>query len=225
MKKILFFFIFIASIAAKAQTVVYHPFPDSNAVWIAQWGCCQPGGGPGCTITCCTITNWYEMTGDSILNGRTYHKIESLGTYSCNPPFCSPCGLPDWGIRLIREDSTKRIWIWDTFSMADTLLYDFNLSVGDTINTLYSNDIGSPHIVQSIDSIFIGIDYRKIYYYGSNLGNDSCTQFLIEGIGTGAGLFSPLCGNGCFEQGFQLSCFKQDGNILYYPNPSICTVD
>jgi hypothetical protein len=171
----------------------------------------------------CNTIERHDITGDTIINGSIYHKIESFRIVNCS--FGCP-QYSEWEIEFIKEDSAKRIWMLDTISMNDTLLYDFNLSVGDTINTLFSNDLYSPHIIQSIDSILVGAGYRKIYYY-SNYGNvgDFCTLFLIEGIGAGGGLFSPLCGNGCYQANFKLSCFKQDGNVLYYPNLISCTGD
>jgi hypothetical protein len=97
------------------------------------------------------------------------------------------------------------------------------MSVGDTIHSAVTN-LTDTNIVQSIDSIFIGSDYRKIYYYNSIYMPDTCTHFLIEGIGSGAGLFSELCGS-CFEHGYRLECFKQNDITLYYPNNMICQVD
>ncbi|MBK5284901.1 MAG: T9SS type A sorting domain-containing protein, partial [Bacteroidia bacterium] len=78
---------------------------------------------------------------------------------------------------------------------------------------------GTLYIVQSIDSILIGNNYRKRFNYSNSLlgmPDFTCSNFLIEGIGSGGGLFSPTCAGFCFEQMYTLSCFKQDGNILYY---------
>ena len=221
MKKVLLGFIFCLSISAGAQTSVYHPFPDSSAVWIVSSGCCNQA--IGCGVVCCNLMTRFEMTGDTVINSLSYHKILSFGTWSCNLPCAGPCMQPNWGMNYIREDTAKKIWWLYPFTMTDTLLYDFNLTAGDTIHTMPS--YVDTNIVQSVDSILIGSDYRKIYYYNSSsYGPDTCTHFLIEGIGSGAGLFSELCGS-CFEHGYRLECFKQDNQILYYPNNIFCQND
>jgi len=72
MKKIILFLIicnfFIVII--KAQTNVYHPFPDSNALWREYSG--------GYQCSCCSDYQYF-ITGDTIINSFTYHKIKKSG--------------------------------------------------------------------------------------------------------------------------------------------------
>jgi len=159
------------------------------------------------------------MIGDTIFNAKTYHIISEEDAGSCT---LSCTWWYDNTYKYIREDTTKRIWKFDTFTMSDALLYDFNLNIGDTIHSSLVL-FGEYDLIQSIDSTFIGNNYRKIYYYNSSFINDTCTHFLIEGIGGGAGLFSPLCGM-CGEAGSMLECFKQNGNILYYQGSGFCFI-
>ncbi len=54
---------------AKAQTSVYHPFPDSNAVWNMEcyvW--------PGCVSQPPFEYFSYTIAGDTVINSATYHK-------------------------------------------------------------------------------------------------------------------------------------------------------
>jgi hypothetical protein len=218
MKKVLHLLFFVASFFAKGQTSVYHPFPDSNAVWIVRGGCTNSFT-PSCILPQCEVMTRYEQTNDTIINSKFYHKITSSSSWSCSPPTCTqPCMPVDYSEHYIREDSTKRIWELNTFYMTDTLLYDFNLNVGDTINTMLSNIIGWDYVVQSIDSVWIGNSWRSRYNYSSSGGPESCTQFLIEGIGGGGGLFSPLCALFCFESGNALLCFQHNNEQYQYPD-------
>jgi hypothetical protein len=190
-------------------------------VWIVRSSCCNWAW--SCGLVCCDVMTRYEQIHDSIIQGNTYHRIYASSSWSCNPPCSSPCTSLPMGGYYIREDSAKRIWMYDISSMSDTLLYDFNLSIGDTINTILVTP-GDIFVVQALDSIFIGSNYRNIYYYSSTYGSDTCTHFLIEGIGSGAGLFSELCGS-CFEHGYRLLCYKQDNQTLYYPSNAFCSTD
>ncbi|MBK5285115.1 MAG: hypothetical protein JJE25_06900, partial [Bacteroidia bacterium] len=108
MKK--FFFFFLISISVEAQTSVYHPFPDSNAVWVV---------GVSCNVFPCSCGFFtrYTMGGDTLINGNIYHKIIQDGI-----PICNPCGCFYIGYyQFIREDTLKRIWAFDSAFMTDTL--------------------------------------------------------------------------------------------------------
>ena len=200
MRKILLF-LFICVIASEAkqslaQTNVYHPFPDSNAVWsIVGCGDIPP-------YPCGTY--WYGIKGDTIVNSISYHKIgysDSIGS----------------GISLIggiREDTTTKKIYFSYFSSAEQLLYDFNAGIGDTI--FYSINGFCKWTVTSIDSVLL-LDgkYRKKF----NLGGMGCSTmqiygpFVIEGVGSSDEL---LWGCNCTgASANDLLCFKQNGALLY----------
>src|SRR5262245_56270590 len=82
MKEFLLLFCFLFSLSAKAQTNVYHPFPDSNAVWniyFEQYYITIP-----CTLS--EFRNSYIISGDTIIKGLKYHKlwVPYIWGYSCN---------------------------------------------------------------------------------------------------------------------------------------------
>jgi len=195
MKKLLLFFSFSValSFSSKAQTSVYHPFPDSDAYWCQtdKWfdGTCD--GNENYTIF---------FNGDTTIGSHVYHKLAKSGYgYST---LCGPNGNGYYYynyIAAIRQDTLqKKVWIYNDGTHSDTILYDFNLQIGDTLDqskvywAVYGG--GQGHVIVSIDSILISGQYRKRYNY-------SACQFylpdssIIEGVGSTSGLMSaPSCG-------------------------------
>lgn len=111
-------------------------------------------------------------------------------------------------IGAIRQDSiNKKVYFIDSTMTTDTLLYDFDLAVGDTIQSWYNKWSMPLFIVNSIDSISINGNYHKrfnfIFYIGPNTN-------LIEGVGWTGDLFGcHVIGSGLSNY---LACF--DGNII-----------
>src|SRR6266853_1395317 len=74
MKKLLLsfsLFLFLLT-QTKAQTSVYHPFPDSNAVWNQGLGISEGCGGPYRDFS-----EFYSFVfdGDTAINTNQYHKL------------------------------------------------------------------------------------------------------------------------------------------------------
>jgi hypothetical protein len=194
---------------------VYHPFPDSGAVWnfncSAVWGCGPP-----------QYLFLYEnysiiINGDTTINSQQYHKL--------NIPFvqsnCPNGPIRDSGYAgCIRQDTAlRKIYFVCPNSIVDSLLYDFNMQVGDTVPGLIGSWASLPDTVISIDSILVGSDYRKRWYI-----NHWYNIYLIEGIGSTFGLkeFSP--GSTTDFPNYSLSCFTQNGITLYPSTSTICNI-
>lgn len=191
--------------SAQAQFNVYHPFPDSNAVWGMVTGCMDWNCG-----SAHYIQDHYD--GDTTMDGTSYKKIgQSIGggsgECSCYPP-------EDLGPGYIREDTMSRKVFWRMQgSSTDVLLYDFAVNVGDTLQGLMEN-CDLTWVAGSIDSILIGSGYRKRINY--EVSFDPGVQFsIIEGIGSTYGL--TTCPYIPFEMGITLLCFTVDGNVLFSP--------
>lgn len=203
-----------------AQTSVYHPFPDSNAVW---------GMTAGCTDWNCGIYRYVQnyYSGDSIIDGNLYKIIQeelSMEFGGCG------CGIPeDIGSGYLREDTAAHKVYWRIPGMgSDTLLYDFTLAIGDTLRGLYGNSglcAESIFIVQTIDSVQVGSSYRKRINF-SNIDLDPCNSTsIIEGVGSTTGLTACYATPASF--GMLLTCFRVDGELLYtapcgVPDPVAC---
>jgi hypothetical protein len=117
MKHFLFTCCCLLSLSAAAQ--VYHAFPDSNASWsVFHHYQSSPTNFQG-------WTEYYRLDGDTVIGPRAYHKLykdqQCLG-----------------GIR--NDVSTKSVYfsgIYNSNTIADTLLYRFGMNVGDTVPVTY----------------------------------------------------------------------------------------
>lgn len=195
---------------AKAQFNVYHPFPDSNAVW---------GMGSACLDGQCGdaayIQNYYA--GDTLIAGILYKKVQTIYVITSNNGCCSPPGIMIPG--YIREDTiAKRVFLRLDGMNTDTLLYDFALQLEDTLKGF----LGNCYVwtVQSIDSVVVGSSFRRrINFYDFGDCNDLS---IIEGIGSTMGLIG--CMTPAFEGGSGLRCFSVDGEVLYNA-PAPCGPD
>ncbi len=192
-----------------AQVSVYHPFPDSNAVWGMSSTC-------NFDMVCGTnayIRDYYD--GDTLIEGLVYKIISEQyliidGSANC----CDP----DYGggACFLREDTASRLVLIRFPGMMDELiLYDFNMNTGDTVTGYYS-DLAfcgfENAVVQSVDSILIDGMFRKRLNIGFV---DGVTDFsFIEGIGSTNGLKTCyLYASG--EIGIELDCVTVNGDPIY----------
>ncbi|TAH42516.1 MAG: T9SS type A sorting domain-containing protein [Bacteroidetes bacterium] len=211
MKRFLSLLFFFNPIFLFSQSNVYHPFPDSNAVWNEQYDYYDFYPSPIC------IDNYsIAITGDTMINGIFYHKLVTpFVQHQYIPPHFIGPQISTGYKGAIREDTiARKVFFVAPHDSLESLLYNFNLNVGDTILARTFCAV----TVSSIDSILIGSDYRKRWVsYGSIHGS---VEF-IEGIGSSIGLLgSWVCeGDGYSEY---LNCFQQNGVTLW---PSSSTGD
>ncbi|MBA3971394.1 MAG: hypothetical protein H0X46_04505, partial [Bacteroidetes bacterium] len=210
MKKLLLLLFTFLAFFAKGQTFVYHPFPDSVAVWNFY-----------VYLPCPEIVSLQEnysiaITGDTIIGGLLYQKlftphiIKSYDTTICGGEYPGYKGAT-------RQDTTnKKVFFIYPSDTAEYLLYDFTMQLGDTVKGITAT---SPNdTVLSIDSILVGGSYRKRW----NI-NPYFNISFIEGIGSTYGLIesSPGYAIGTFPY-YGLQCFSQDGTTLYPSTSSNC---
>ncbi|MBK9524974.1 MAG: T9SS type A sorting domain-containing protein [Bacteroidetes bacterium] len=199
----------LITLSAPAQTSVYHPFPESNAFWCGQ----EQGYDGSCDHT--SIFTIY-FGNDTLINGFIYHKLIKSGYQ-----YSSLCGSGGYfyypAIAIIRRDTVMHtVLMYDTTLATDTVFYDFNLQVGDTLDKSKVNWGNGPLcIVTSVDSILINGNYRKRFNHGCTYG--CADSSIIEGIGSNSGLISfPST---CFEYFASLTSFEQN-EIAMYPDTS-----
>jgi len=189
---------------AHGQTAVYHPFPDSNAVWAVQWYVGGPPQGTG--------MEWYSIkSDDTLINSLTYKKFYFGNTF----------------IGGIRENTaTKKVYFTALSTNfpscpgvcynSECLLYDFSAGVGDTV---FYGLGGYKDKVVSIDSIqLLDGTYRKRFKTPNSFVG------IIEGIGSTENV---LCGWASGMTTFDLRCFQQDTTTLYFsasPQYSSCPI-
>ncbi len=152
-------------------------------------------------------TNIYKLSGDTMLSGQLYNKM-----YWADDEF--PLNWTFWG--GIREENEK-VWHIGINPYPERLIYDFSLSVGDTI---WLNEY-DPMIVDSIEYKPINNENRKHIFF-SYPGYSSITEIWIEGIGSNRGFMQS--GSATYIGGRSwFLCKKENGEIIYMnPNFTSC---
>ncbi|CAN5392538.1 hypothetical protein BH11BAC1_BH11BAC1_19480 [soil metagenome] len=183
-----------------AQTNIYHPFADSNAFWrVDHFDYSYPW--PPYYI----YTQYqYTLGGDTIIGNVTWKKllISGLGYATV--------------AELIRQDTAAKIIYIDPIHhgsfATDSILYDFNIQIGDTIPESWFQRAPTwyNYHVTNIDSILIGSDYRKRWEISDSVG--LYQLHIIEGIGSDLG---PIESWEFEEQIYYLRCYKENGISLY----------
>jgi hypothetical protein len=211
MKRIIFFLIgtFFFS-EAFPQTNTYYPLPSDSTYWREWTGGFQSGF--------CSDYQYF-ISGDTTINGLLYRKISKMGVvyYEDTYGYCTNTIAYYYTVEYYgayRNDSTnKKVYGMFTYFENDTLLYDFNLNLGDTLKpSALNNPVYGILVVSGIDSILIGNQYHKRYAISySNWPNSHVS--LIEGIGSTYGLFGKLTPHG--QQGTILNCVVEGGQTVY----------
>lgn len=189
----------------------YYPFPDSNAIWnIVGENNIQSN----------EFRSRFGIFGDTIINSTSYRKIYDL--YDTN---------------LIHENSTyfaavrlenKKVFV-KLQDFPETILYDFSLSIGDTIwyeiggcafsGGSYFDFQSHWKTVTSIDTVTVeNGEQRKRWHLESEFLNDN----WIEGIGSVMwyGLFNPFITDIILNGDiFYFACFKHNEQVIYLNNP------
>lgn len=139
-------------------------------------------------------------------NGNKYSKIEFVQ---------APAYSPSNTVYYVFDDTTQRkVFMLDTSTNQENLLYDFSANVGDTIFSVYN---GSTYGLDTviIDSIKT-INSRK-YFYSHRINiawSEICVW--IEGIGSNYDLFLPSIKiPGILEVYLRLICHQHNNNINY----------
>ncbi len=216
MKKLLLLSLTVFTLIAKSQTSVYHPFPDSGAVWsvTSNWGC----------FTFESYPRYYtiQMEGDTLIGGIQYKKLATPMVIFHSEGSCNMYGTwtePGFYSGSIRQDtSLKTVFIVPPSDSVEQVLYDFNLQVGDTVKGYVGPGSLGDDIVLSVDSVLVGNSYRKRW-----LTNEMYQIYWIEGIGSTFGLLERSWGNAVCPPPPHLSCFSQNDLPLYPSTTTTCT--
>lgn len=148
----------------------------------------------------------YYIHGDTLLNGFSYVKIYKKGVrwrIDLQCQHIDPVAYSEFSPSFYLRSAAKKMYIYFPNTGREELLYDFNLSVGDTLPQTYTynqaNSGGRILTVQSIDDIVTPYGKRQRFILSGG--------YLYEGIGSSGGLTEavfPL-----FLSGFhELRCFS-----------------
>ena len=171
---------------------------------------------------------------DTIINGQKYNILQTSYTYM-------PIETYEWNnmSSYIREDS-GRVYVYTDGPLfcgndqidesGEYLLYDFNLSVGDSITlwreleSYYPAEVGGRFVVENIDSILVGGEYLKRFHMCRvyNVGT-YFVEYWIEGIGSTTDFLLSTCM--WYEWSHYLLCVKQAEDVIYsHPDYSSCYI-
>ena len=143
-------------------------------------------------------------------NGDKYWLIEAL-----NSPTYTAIGS---GL-FVTDDTVKhKVFVIDTTTNQKSLLYDFSVSIGDTVTlnnfTTYIGTGPTTHIVDTIYYAMVnGVNRKHIILNGY-------PWEYIEGIGSTNDFFSPT--KTLIDPSFSLSCEEYNSNINY-GSTTICS--
>lgn len=146
------------------------------------------------TTPCWTYGKYVvESVGDSVIGGLTYkhliyHGVISETEISPNPvAVCNPDYTFSYTYGFVRQ-AGKKLYSYDLMNSVDTLLYDFDLQVGDTLPlTIINSDTAIT--VTAITNFQVGNETRSIFDLSLNSGG---SVKLIEGIGHDKGFLGTM---------------------------------
>lgn len=240
--KLLILFYFVLLISGKSQND-YTAFKLDNVQWqLMQWNGMPPQS---------TTTYIYRLCGDTIVKDTTFKKmyLNEYTTPTYNPPGSPPPPNAFSFYGFFRQDSVaKRDYFMGLQDTTSTLLYCYNLQVGDTIGqALYNGSVAlgcnktntNNLPVLKTDTVIIENKKFKVYltdtttsYYSPYYPKKGC--YIIEGLGHFFGIFNMY--SAPFEGGLNLQSYAFDtvcnnmqlsgikillaNNFKIYPNPS-----
>jgi|GEM_PF-1550637 hypothetical protein len=223
----------------KAPAQAYVPIPDSNSVWMQGTGLYNAY--PGHQLAACDGPLSFGT--DTVINSRAYHRLYGqqvcnwLNTYLTPPPPGTIISGTDYypvSLRvLFRQDTAQRkVYMYDMFSHRDTLLYDYNLVVGQPYPPTFAAQSSLNLTVTSQYTIALGGNPHRVWVL--NNGTVDVVN-LIEGVGTSQGFGTQFLIPGFESENF-LHCFTRNGNVLLsnwgagqyrsvtFPSVGICDV-
>ncbi len=156
-----------------------------------------------------TIT--YKLTGDTIINAKTYKKL-----YASEEEQAVNWSL--WG--FMREDTDKKVWIRWHQDEEEFLAYDFSIDVGDSV--LVGVDNPEYLHVDSISEVVINQNPRKKFWLSAVNYPTYYKEIWIEGIGSSKG----VCWSGSVlvvGGWYRLLCMHENETLIYSnPNYESC---
>jgi len=156
-----------------------------------------------------TIT--YKLTGDTIINAKTYKKL-----YASEEEQAVNWSL--WG--FMREDTDKKVWIRWHSDDEEFLAYDFSIDVGDSV--LVGIDNPEYLRVDSITEVVINQSQRKKFWLSAINLPTFYNEIWIEGIGSSKG----ICWSGSVlvvGGWYRLLCMHENETLIYSnPNYESC---
>ena len=189
----------IISICSINVGYAYIPLPEGGSVYKTIYYCPQPPISQFCFL----IVDSLES--DTLINSVRYTKVyRKTQDALCSTNILNPYAY----FGAIRQDTLNRKVFFNSPSTGDQLLYDFSISMGDTIYSWFS--ICAPRVVTAVDQVTIQ-GQQRIRYKLEDI-DQVCGGifYLIEGVGATSGLTDPMASLGSI-----LLCMSDSGNVVY----------
>lgn len=207
----------VVSVITQAQTNTYHAF-SNNAIWRVDYYYDQPFQYP-CHAN---YSFQYSLEGDTTINSLSFRKLyRSASVVSI--PFCTdpmnPPASPAQGYACaLRQDSVQnKVTIVLPNSTSDTLLFDYDLNVGDTLTGYIAYLFNeNPMTVVSLDSVLINENYHTKWNFTPTPDNEA--PYIIEGIGSSFGLIENSFTYFTDFMHRNLVCVRDSVNEVYTSN-------
>jgi len=124
-------------------------------------------------------------------------------------------------IGFLRQDTISDKVYFRNLNDSVHLIFDFSLSIGDTLTSLVVNGA-----VSGIDSIFTSIGIKKRYFVDPGLSLSHLQYAESVGYLYGDGLLNGWQYlNVGIHKDFRLICMKSQGNLVYQQGASTCALD
>lgn len=160
----------------------------------------------------------YYITGDTLINTHIFKKVFKKGIYSQIDASCTPYNhtyYEDTLSSFFLRSTGKKIYVLMPDETDDTLLYDFDLDINDTLPLTYNNE--DPSLtVTAIDSTLTPNGFLKSFELSNGF-------YLYEGIGSSGGLVEGIFPY--FLSGIhQLLCYSLNDTAYVLSSGGSCTV-
>ncbi len=195
--------IFLFQIPKELSSQDYMPFPQDSATWysIRFW----PDPFPPYLFY---STTTYVAQGDTIINSTSYTKFYQGSPYNSTLSYLGAYRI---------SNSTKEVFYIDSYYNTESLLYDFSLVPGDTIE-IFGNGYNSYNLVCLDTSTLVinTIPHKQLLVYSYLSNGVECYTTWVEGIGS---MRMPIetdwfCAS-TFEIDFELNCFYYHDDQIY----------
>lgn len=214
------FAVLSCSFIARGQT--NRPILYNNAGWnVVGWQMGPPATFP-------VMADLYKLyfLGDTVINSLVYHKhYYDLDRYSLNNPDLNPIFLQNREYVGAMRDLGLKYYFLPKDSLSERLVYDFSLSIGDTVPRGYFTNQALNRIIYNTSTFTFldgSIATRFLYgYYVDSTGNSVGAGRYTEGLGDFFALVDPvLFANQYYDGGLSTFSYCENNVVLYITNPT-----
>jgi hypothetical protein len=156
-------------------------------------------------VVCCLHNYFVHFNGDTIVNGNRYLKVfQSTDSLYSDEEFMG----------LIYEDTISQEVYFRDPEGNEGLIYDFSISVGDTINIVnHCYNYERVLICNAIDSMIIDEQFKKRFSFSVDYMARNGQDIWIEDIGSMNGILYPGV---TIDGGFrEFLCYKYNDSLIY----------